>query len=431
MKTIFTILFCHSLFLSAFTQDISITFTGTGASSQIETVKATNQRTNESVTLPGNETLILTVNTGIPDILNEPGLGIIFPNPFTGKTRFITWIDKYQPVNLILQTLTGLVIVHTRIYIQPGENAFELHVNHAGLYMLTMTSEEGSTSLKIICSETTESENLIQYVGTKGSWPGNTNPPGLKASQTGYTLGYTLGDVILYRCKSGMYITIIADSPTASKNYDVEFAACIDPDGKDYSIIKIGTQTWMAENLAYLPSVSPSLSGSDSSPFYYVHGYQGSDVASAKATANIATYGVLYNWEAAKTACPNGWHSPSDAEWTILTDYLTNNGYGYEGSGSDIGKSMASSSGWASSLQAKNIGNNQAANNSSGFNAPPGGYRNSNGSFSGLSRYAYFWSSSESGASYAYDRYLDYGSDGVHRFYEDRRLGYSVRCVRD
>ncbi|MDD4178128.1 MAG: FISUMP domain-containing protein, partial [Bacteroidales bacterium] len=78
----------------------------------------------------------------------------------------------------------------------------------------------------------------------------------------------------------------------------------------------------MKENLAYLPNVSQPDDGSQTSPFYYVYGYEGFSVPEAKTTPNYQTYGVLYNWPAALTACPQGWHLPSDNEWTILTDYL-------------------------------------------------------------------------------------------------------------
>lgn len=87
-------------------------------------------------------------------------------------------------------------------------------------------------------------------------------------------------------------------------------------DGKVYNIVTIGKQFWMAENLAYLPSVVDPGTGSYTEPYYSVYGYNGTDVAAAKATENYQTYGVLYNWPAAMTACPEGWHLPSDAEWT-------------------------------------------------------------------------------------------------------------------
>jgi uncharacterized protein (TIGR02145 family) len=89
-------------------------------------------------------------------------------------------------------------------------------------------------------------------------------------------------------------------------------------DGKTYKTVEIGTQTWMAENLAY--KVEKGCWAYDNNQ------------------SNVKTYGYLYDWKIAKEVCPSGWHLPSDSEWTILSDYLTSNGFGYEGSGNDIGK---------------------------------------------------------------------------------------------
>ena len=97
-------------------------------------------------------------------------------------------------------------------------------------------------------------------------------------------------------------------------------------DGTHYDAVKIGNQVWMAENLKYLPSVVGPATGSETAAYYYVYDYDGTDVMAAKATANYTTYGVLYNWPAAMNACPTGWHLPSDAEWTELTDYLGGSG---------------------------------------------------------------------------------------------------------
>ncbi len=99
-------------------------------------------------------------------------------------------------------------------------------------------------------------------------------------------------------------------------------------DSQIYQYITIGAQVWMTENLAYLPSVFAPATGSNSTAYYYVYGYNGTDVAAAKATSNYTTYGVLYNWPAAMNGsasstsnpsgvqgiCPSGWHLPSDAE---------------------------------------------------------------------------------------------------------------------
>jgi hypothetical protein len=89
-------------------------------------------------------------------------------------------------------------------------------------------------------------------------------------------------------------------------------------DNHEYQWVKIGNQIWMAENLAYLPSVNHIKPDSTNLPHYYIYGYDGTNVNEAKSTPNYAVYGVLYDWEAALNASPVGWHLPSDAEWKQL-----------------------------------------------------------------------------------------------------------------
>lgn len=201
-------------------------------------------------------------------------------------------------------------------------------------------------------------------------------------------------------------------------------------DGNSYPFKKIGNQTWMIKNLAWLPSVSPSSEGSDNSPFYYINGYDGSNVSAAKATANYAAYGVLYNWEAAKQACPEGWHLPTDNEWKTLEKYLgmseTDAGTkdSWRESGTVGGKLKESGS-------AKWKTPNEGATNTSGFAALPGGYRGSlSGGAFGLGTSAYFWTSSASGSS-AWNRYLYYHNGGVTRLDDSRSYGFSVRCLKN
>jgi uncharacterized protein (TIGR02145 family) len=205
-------------------------------------------------------------------------------------------------------------------------------------------------------------------------------------------------------------------------------------DSTTYKWIKIGTQTWMAENLAYLPEVSPSGTGSETGELCYVYDYEGTLVNEAKTTDNFSTYGVLYNWRAAMTSdassalvpsgvqgvCPAGWHLPSDAEWTILSDYLTDYGYGDGGSGNDIANSM-----WSSSTRL-------LSTNSSGFTAVPGGSRYCEGNrFDGLTRYAAFWSSTEGSSSSAWLRGLIFDNSLLYRNHDVICEGFSIRCLKD
>ena len=216
-----------------------------------------------------------------------------------------------------------------------------------------------------------------------------------------------------------------------TENEAIVFGSFTDSrDGHTYKTVQIGEQTWMAENLAYLPSVSPSTSGSDSEFYYYVYGYEGNSVNDAKETTNYNTYGVLYNWEAAKFSCPSGWHLPSDAEWTILSDYLTNNGFGYGGSGDDIAKALASKTYWDASVNEGTPGNDSDTNNSSGFSAFPGGMRVDNGYFGYIGSYCIFWSSTNENISFPWKRTIT-DSPMFIKTNGMKETGLSVRCVKD
>ena len=196
-------------------------------------------------------------------------------------------------------------------------------------------------------------------------------------------------------------------------------------DGKSYNHILIGTQTWMAENLAFLPVVISPSGGSFYLKYYYVYGCTDSvSISAAKSTENYKTYGVLYNWEAAKTSCPSGWHLPNDNEWKTLEKYLgmssSDADYdGYRNSGL-IGKKLKSTTGWS-------VDGN--GDNSSGFNALPGGYRYEDGKFYRIGHYADFWTSSADKSQKAWVRYLYRADEGIRRSSYNRTYGFSVRCL--
>ena len=229
------------------------------------------------------------------------------------------------------------------------------------------------------------------------------------------------------------------------KTYDESYTDS--RDGKIYEGITIGHQVWMAENLAYLPVISPPKAGSYVIPLYYVYGYYGTNVVEAKATDEYCTYGVLYNWNAAMLACPEGWHLPNDDEWTILETYLANNGYNYDGTigakydkdegcfneWKKIAKSMASASGWGFSDVPGSVGNTDYPEyrNKSGFSGLPGGGRHSNGEFDNIGSYGYWWSSSENYSYIARFLNLYFNDSSVFRNSDYKGFGYSVRCVRD
>jgi uncharacterized protein (TIGR02145 family) len=193
-------------------------------------------------------------------------------------------------------------------------------------------------------------------------------------------------------------------------------------DGQSYETVQIGDQCWMAENLAYLPEVSPSSQGNNTDPYYYAYGYQGTDVNAAKATDNYNNYGALYNWPASLNACPEGWHLPTDAEWTFLTTYL---------GGQSVAGGKMKSTRTAPDPHPRWQSPNTGATNSSGFTGLPGGYRDSDGDFYYIGNYGTFWSSTEYSTTYAWYRTLFYEYAYVNRTYTTKAYGFGVRCLRD
>jgi len=168
-------------------------------------------------------------------------------------------------------------------------------------------------------------------------------------------------------------------------------------DGKQYKIVKIGTQTWMAENLNYNASGSKCY---NNDPAY------------------CQKYGRLYDWETAKSACPNGWHLPSKAEWEVLRTLV--------GGKETAGKYLKSASGW-SNFQVES-GNGTDAY---GFSALPGGCGYSNGSCGLIGFSGTWWSSSEYSASNAYHITMFYEGNGLYINKGDKSLLFSVRCLKD
>jgi hypothetical protein len=113
----------------------------------------------------------------------------------------------------------------------------------------------------------------------------------------------------------GFYLRCLRDTNDTSDFTDPR-------DGNVYECVRIGNQVWMKRNLAYLPSVNTGIDGSEAEPKYYVYAYNGTDVPTAKASANYTNEGVLYNYDAAIISAPEGFHAPSDEEWNILERYV-------------------------------------------------------------------------------------------------------------
>jgi uncharacterized protein (TIGR02145 family) len=205
-----------------------------------------------------------------------------------------------------------------------------------------------------------------------------------------------------------------------------------------YKTITIGTQTWFAENLKATKFNDGSLIQNITDQSAWWNGittpaycWYNNDIS----YKNV--HGALYTWyvvdpvgNGGKNVCPTGWHPATDAEWTVLAQYLVNNGFGYGGSGDDIGKSLASISGWNVSSTEACPGNDQSSNNLTGFNAKPSGGRDVNGS-SSLGYAGLWWCAPGDDIGSAWYRAVGADFSYLRRGIFLKGSGNSVRCIKD
>jgi uncharacterized protein (TIGR02145 family) len=192
-------------------------------------------------------------------------------------------------------------------------------------------------------------------------------------------------------------------------------------DGYTYSSIVLGNgQEWMAENLRTtvyangdpIPNVTDSAQWTNLTSGAWVHYNNDSQYETP--------YGKLYIWYTvadSRNVCPTGWHVPSDAEWTVLSDYL---------GGEVVAGGKMKSTGTQSWLSP-----NIDATNESGFSGLPGGYRIGYAPFLYLGAFGGWWSSTEGNTANAWYRGLVYDIGNIDRGNLSKLSGFSVRCLRD
>jgi uncharacterized protein (TIGR02145 family) len=250
----------------------------------------------------------------------------------------------------------------------------------------------GTITTRGVCWNTTGNPTTGDSKTTDGSGTGSftSSLTGLTNNTTYYLRTYTTNS------KGTSYGEQV--SFTTKCNCEEKFGSFADTrDGHIYKTITIGTQTWMAENLAYLPYTTPmGTIWMDDTPCYYI---------------DDNSHGVFYNWYAAINACPIGWHLPSSAEWKNLSNYL---------------------------------GGDEIAGSKMILNNPPFLTETNNSCFSSNSAYhysyiffkivagnVYWWINQQTISSYAWVRYID--SNLYFGWYSQalKDDGIAVRCVKN
>lgn len=394
----------------AFTYNIS--FTGSGASSNLGSVEVQNITKGTTGTVPSGNILSLSDGVSAVNQLTENVESLqIYPNPIK-ENATISFNSKLAGVTQInVLGVDGRKLAGIIRNTDEGENLFQLSLPK-GAYTIQVIGIGFSNSTKVISQAINSTQPNISFIGSK-----NTNT--LHKSKSAVTsMPYTAGDLLLFKASSGNYITMLSDIITASKTINFNFVECKDADGNYYPIVNIGTQVWMAENLKtsqYRNFVAITNKSNDANwGALTTEGF--SDYSTP---SNSTTYGKFYNWYAvndSKKLAPKGWHIPTDADWTSLTDFL--------GGGNVAGNKLkeAGNTHWMTS--------NVAATNETGFTTLPGGTRSSDGSVYDIGNNGYWWSATEgSNINSGWYRYITNLAGSVSRGYYSKSGGMSVRCV--
>ncbi len=193
-------------------------------------------------------------------------------------------------------------------------------------------------------------------------------------------------------------------------------------DGERYRIVKIGAQTWMAQNLNFV----------NDSSWWYVggNGHTGDSVNETQTKGS--NYGRLYKWASAMAlpnscnftncstsinskhqgACPIGWHIPNSSEWDTL----------FSAAGGDLNAAAA--------LASNNLLYYKGAD-SYGFRAVPAGLRTIKGGFGYAGGDTHWWCNKEAEIGWAYENSIDFFSSRIYRYSIDKNAGLSVRCIKN
>ena len=354
-STLLFLLICALAKLQA--QNYLITFAGNGSSATVDSVNVENLTQGSSLTVGSGNQLQLLGAVSVAD-QNEIKKGSalnIFPNPAKEEVLITFEATAMANANISVTDLAGKQIAKANAFFTRGRHALRISGLNSGIYAVQIYSEAYQFSGKIISQSSSGKPTQITLFRQSS---GQSGPENIKNTDAVVQMQYTTGDLLKFTGQSGIYATVVMDIPTSSKTITFTYAPCIDYDNNHYTIVEIGSQTWMAENLksTHYPD------GTAAAYYDYDHN-----------PINSLIYGRLYAWSPAMNGaassntnpsnvlgvCPNGWHLPSKSEWQQLVGFL---------GGSDIAGGKIKETG-----NAHWINPNTGATDETGFTALPAG----------------------------------------------------------
>lgn len=420
MKGLLVVFLASVITANVHSQNYLISFEGSGETTIVDSVVVKNLTQGTSLTVDGNDQLLLVDNlTGIDHIReNKDNKLRIYPNP---AKEYCT-VEFYVPIAGVISTelydISGKIVLLKSKYSEKGSHFLQISGLGLGIYNINIQSTEFKYTGKIVSQNNTKGSAQINFFENADNFLIETQ---IKSKMAQVEMQYNLDDRLMLSGYSNIYSTVVMDVPQESKTISFNFIACTDADENNYKVVTIGTQTWMAENLK-----TTHYSGGDEIP----DGTGAGDIlgennpnywfAYDDVVDNVSTYGRLYTWYTVtdnRNVCPDNWHIPSDTEWTILTDYL--------------GEMIIAGGKLKETGTVRWLSPNTEATNESGFSALPAGGRNYSGIFDDMGSDGLWWSSTEESTTNAWYRYTFYNGGNVAKSNGTKEVGFSVRCVKD
>jgi uncharacterized protein (TIGR02145 family) len=430
-------LFCIFCALKANAQNYLISFSGTGASNTVSTVKVDNIAKGTTLTITGSDVLYLTTVTGVNSVRENQSPELkIYPNPMSDYST----LEIFPPVEgdavITILDITGKPVVQTQSFLENFRQDFRLTGIKSGFYLINVKGNGYRLSGKLLSSwksggtiSIEKVNNSIQPVDEK------TEKKDSKGIQRTFEMDYTTGERLMFTGSSGNYSTVLTDIPSSDKTITFNFIACTDGDNTNYPVVAIGSQVWMAENLKTTrynngDSIGTTYPARKFIVYEVTPKYQW---AYGGVEANVATKGRLYTWYAVmdnRAVCPAGWHIPGDIEWKTLEMYLGMTQLQADSSGlrgTDQGTRLKGI--WSKLPGCPNCYG--SGTNTFGFTALSCGHRVDSGSFESGFGEVFWWSSTADSLTGAWRRTLKAESAKVERGTKISADGLSVRCLKD
>ncbi len=357
-----------------------------------------------------------------------------YPNPFIDETKVDFAIPESQTVRVDIYNILGQQLLSDQFALSVGNYTLKVPFSNlpTGIYFLRLRGIEQQVvklmkAGKDLLGERGVSGRKIMQVTPRSSW---SLPLQKVAAETEeFTLEV---EKDRYRTWSETK-QIDSDTEITIPLVILDEYLLTDIDGNVYQTVKIGDQLWTAENLRTtryrngddIPTGLDDIEW-DTTEFGAFAIYPHGEIDGLESNEEVVeAYGKLYNWYAvddSRGLCPDGWVVPSDDNWQTMVDNL---------GGWDVAGGTIKSTRTEPDLHPRWNHPNEAASNKSGFSGLPAAPRGVYGYYALVGLSSYWWSSSEYPLYYAWYRGLFYDNSYVDRGYDFKRVGRSVRCLKN